>query len=42
MDYAWARMDPAHRRLGGIDMVGRAQPGHAAGSASLLALAKCR
>jgi len=44
-DDAWARMDPkftdAHRRLW-TDVTRRAQPGHVAAPASLLALAKCR
>ncbi|MFY9931123.1 MAG: DUF4192 domain-containing protein [Streptosporangiaceae bacterium] len=43
-DDAWARMDPkfadAHRRLW-TDVTRRAQPGHVAAPASLLALAKC-
>jgi Domain of unknown function (DUF4192) len=44
-DETWARMDPAHqdahRRLW-IDVVRRAQPGHVAAPASLLALASSR
>ena len=43
-DDAWARMDPAHRdahRRLWIDVVRRAQPGHVAAPASLLALARC-
>ena len=44
-DETRARMDPAHqdahRRLW-IDVVRRAQPGHVAAPASLLALANCR
>jgi hypothetical protein len=44
-DDAWARMDPshtdAHLRLW-IDVVRRAQPGHVAASAALLALASNR
>jgi Domain of unknown function (DUF4192) len=43
-DDAWARMDPAHpdahRRLW-TDVVRRAQPGHVAAPAALLALARC-
>jgi len=44
-DDAWARMDPAHAdahlRLW-IDVVRRAQPGHVAAPAALLALASSR
>jgi hypothetical protein len=44
-DETWARMDPAHqdahRRLW-IDVVRRAQPGHVAAPAALLALASSR
>jgi Domain of unknown function (DUF4192) len=44
-DDAWARMDPAHadaHRWLWIDVVRRAQPGHVAAPAALLALANSR
>ena len=44
-DDAWARMDPAHRdahRRLWTNVVRRAQPGHVAAPASLLALASSR
>lgn len=40
-DDAWARMDPAHRRLC-TDVARRTQPGHVPAPASLLALTNSR